>query len=70
MGPEGARQPGIGLLLVSCLAWGTVELGFKSWKPVNWQSGIVFGKSSFLSIYPSILGTEFGSGVWPGWESF
>lgn len=35
----------------------------------NGQSGIVLGKGGFLSIYTSIPGTEFGSGVWLEGES-
>lgn len=69
MGPEGARQPEMGSFLISCLVWGFVEPGFGDWKPINWQSGIVSGKSGFLSIYISIFGTEFGPGVWQGRES-
>lgn len=48
------------------LAWEFVEPGFGDWRPIYWQSGVVLGKSGFLIIYASILGTEFGSGVWLG----
>ena len=69
-GARGSQAARDGAPFGVLLGLGTVELGFKGWKPINWQSGIVFWKRGFLSIYPSILGTEFGSGVWPGRESF
>lgn len=51
----GWREPG-------CQRWGSLM----TWKPVNWQSEMVLGKSGFLFIYTSILGTGFGPGVWLG----
>lgn len=49
----GWREPG-------CQRWGSLM----TWKPINWQSEM--GRSGFLFIYTSILGTGFGPGVWLG----
>lgn len=54
-GARGSQAARDGAPFGVLLGLGTVELGFKGWKPINWQSGnslLEKGFSIHLSLYP------------------